>query len=488
MKKSFILFGGIIFSFSSNIIAQQNVGIGTATPTEKLHVAGNVKVDTIKPNAIQFTPNAGNGKILTSNATGNASWAENSAVAGNLGYGGWGDCSTNFNIGEYLPVADNAGQKSDSLGSSVSVSAEFAFIGIPNADIGANTKQGAAIVYKYENSGWVYFAKLTDPAGDTDDQFGNSVYTNGNFAVIGSWNDDVGANSNQGSASIYQYNGTGWVFMQKITDAAGAALDRFGYSVSLSGNHLVVGAPFDDVGANTNQGSVSFFEYNGTNWALKIKLTDNNGSARDELGYSVAISGSNAIAGAPYADYQPGVAAPITDAGAVITYTFVSNNWIQGTKKINDGTEVNERFGQAVSLSTNSALIGEPGYSGGYGRARVYSFSGPVSLSLANESLLTKPSQEADDNFGYSVSISDQHMMVGIKDDDVGSNTNEGSASVFVKLGNNWQQLQFIADPSGSANNEMGASVSIDGATKRFLIGAPGAFGNKGKVLFGRVN
>lgn len=61
-------------SFFSSMAFAQNVGIGTTRPTEKLHVAGNVKADTIKPSAIKFTPNAGEGKVLTSDATGNASW------------------------------------------------------------------------------------------------------------------------------------------------------------------------------------------------------------------------------------------------------------------------------------------------------------------------------------------------------------------------------------------------------------------------------
>lgn len=79
-------------------------------------------------------------------------------------------------------------------------------------------------------------------------------------------------------------------------------------------------------------------------------------------------------------------------------------------------------------------------------------------------------------------------MLVGIHNDDIGSNANEGSATLFVKVGNSWQQLQFVTDPAGGANNEAGTSVAIDAITKRFIIGSPGAFGKKGKVMFGKVN
>ncbi|MEO6540380.1 MAG: hypothetical protein ABIN74_05295, partial [Ferruginibacter sp.] len=76
------------------VLTNGNTGIGTSTPAEKLQVAGNIKTDTVKPNAIKFTPNAGTGKILTSDAAGNANWQALSA-GGGVGFGSWGDCSMN---------------------------------------------------------------------------------------------------------------------------------------------------------------------------------------------------------------------------------------------------------------------------------------------------------------------------------------------------------------------------------------------------------
>ena len=197
MKRFHIIFSAACL-FASNSFSQ-NVGIGTISPTEKLHVTGNIKVDTIKPNAIKLLPNAGNGKILTSDATGNASWQKGIIDSG-VGFGPWGDCSVN-NISEYNPVVD--------------------------------------------------------PTGTADDYFGGSTSISGNFAIVGAYNDDVGVNINQGSASIFQFNGTNWVLMQKLTDATGATGDFFGSSVSISGNYAIVGSYADDVGANIDQGSAS---------------------------------------------------------------------------------------------------------------------------------------------------------------------------------------------------------------------------------------
>src|SRR5262245_57781685 len=77
----------------------QNVGVGTALPSEKLEVEGNVKADTIKTSGFKMTPNAGMGKVLTSDAFGNGDWQELSMQNdppedGNIGHGAWGDCET----------------------------------------------------------------------------------------------------------------------------------------------------------------------------------------------------------------------------------------------------------------------------------------------------------------------------------------------------------------------------------------------------------
>ncbi len=477
MKKLFFTF---LFAAAAVCTQAQNVGIGNTNPTEKLDVTGNIKADTVKPTALKLTPNAGTGKILTSDAAGNASWAQSSTVAGNVGYGLWGDCATNGSISEYLPVADSAGLLSDELGNSVSISGEFAFIGIPYANIGANANQGAVIVYKYENNGWNYFTKLTDATGAGGDAFGYSVCINGNYAIIGSYNDDVGANSNQGSATIFQYNGTSWVQMQKVTDPTGAANDLFGSSVSISGNKAIIGSPRDDFGGQTDKGAAIAYQFNGTNWVFLQLLQDLAISSNDQFGFAVSMSGDNLIVGAPYDE-----AGGSGSSGSIIMYRFNGTSWVEIQQIINSPTGTQERFGYSVSIHNNYAVVGRPGKSVAEGDALVYFYNG-TSWSLL--STLARPAVAAGDNFGNSVSISGNYILVGAYVDDIGSSIAEGGVALFTKVGNFWQQLQYITDPAGSANNYMGNSVAIDGTTKRFLIGAPGAFSNRGKVIFGKVN
>lgn len=72
MKKIILAFVWILFSCI--LSHAQNIGIGTNTPTEKLHVVGNIKANTAVLSGIKMASGAGAGKVLTSDAAGNASW------------------------------------------------------------------------------------------------------------------------------------------------------------------------------------------------------------------------------------------------------------------------------------------------------------------------------------------------------------------------------------------------------------------------------
>ncbi|HEV7780270.1 MAG TPA: hypothetical protein VGO58_03340 [Chitinophagaceae bacterium] len=466
--------------------ASQNVGIGTTSPDEKLHVAGNIKSDTAKHNAIKLTPNAGAGKILTSDALGNGTWQTNATASGNVGFGVWGDCATNGNIINYQPVADDSGEFGDKFGNSVSVSGNYAIVGTPGDMIGGNTGQGSVSIYQNIGGTWVLFQKISDATGAAGDGFGHSVNIAGNFFMAGAPFDDVGATVNQGSVSIYQFNGSLWVLMQKIVDGGGAFSDEFGQSVSISGNHAVVGAPGDDIGANSNQGSASFYRYDGINWILAQKSAEPAGAANDNFGKSVSVSGNYAIIGVP----NDNVTVSNTNQGSAIIYQFNGVSAWNLIQKIADATGASgDNFGSGVSISGNYLIGGAPGDDVGsnndQGSCSIFQFNG------SNWSLM----QKIDDvygvehnTFGYSVSISGNYAIVGAPFTFVPEQINQGCATIYQRIGMGWQKLQFIIDPGGDEQDFAGNAVGIDGITKQFIIGAYGFINVFGKVVFGKLN
>ena len=128
-------------------------------------------------------------------------------------------------------------------------------------------------------------SKLTAGDGATGDSFGQSVAVSGDTMVVGAWgDDDLGTNA--GSAYVYTRSGTTWTQQAKLQSSDGMWDDKFGYSVAISGDTLVVGAYADDEDTYTlNSGSVYIFTRSGTTWTEQAKLTDSEGAANDYFGY-----------------------------------------------------------------------------------------------------------------------------------------------------------------------------------------------------------
>ncbi|MBC7934949.1 MAG: hypothetical protein H7Y86_06280 [Rhizobacter sp.] len=462
----------------------QNVGIGTAAPAEKLHVTGNIKSDTIKVNGIKLPPDAGEGKILTSDAAGNASWQDGGRIAGNIGYGVWGDCATNASISEFQPVVDSV-DEFDRLGQCVAISGNFAVLGAPGANVNGNNGQGSAIIYEFNGSKWVFKQKIYDLAGELSDQFGNAVAIAGNYIVIGCASDNVGAVSNQGSVSIYRNNGTSWVFMQKLTDASGAAADLFGSSIAIFGNSIIAGSPGDDVGTSIDEGSASIYRFNGTFWVLVQKITDVLGAAGDRFGSSVAISATYAFAGSPS---ETGTAGVDDNRGSVAVFLNNGTTTPMIQRLIDDDSQGGDKFGSAIAVSGNDLIIGAETddvlSNPAQGSVVFFKYTGS---SWQQVEKFTDVLGEAGDNLGNVVAISGNYAMAGVYLDDVGANPNQGTAFLFQKVGNYWRKLQQITDPGAGYNDAFGSGVAIDGVNRRFLVGSMRVH-ESGGGFFGKVH
>jgi len=132
-------------------------------------------------------------------------------------------------------------------------------------------------------------ATLTAADGSAYDLFGYSVAISGDTVIVGAVYHDVAGNEDRGAAYIFGRNQGGadqWGQVARLTAADGSAYDEFGWSVAISGDTALVGAPSGDVGSNTNQGSAYVFGRNqdGTDhWGQVARLTAADASAYDLL-------------------------------------------------------------------------------------------------------------------------------------------------------------------------------------------------------------
>jgi hypothetical protein len=212
------------------------------------------------------------------------------------------------------------GNDANQFGFSVGISGETAVVG-------ANNGQGSAYVFVRSGAAWNEQAKLTASDGAGGDQFGGSVAISGETVVVGARQDDLGANIDQGSAYVFVRSGTTWSQQTKLTASDGAANDFFGGSVAISGETTVVGALSDNVGANTNQGSAYVFVRSGVSWNEQAKLTASDGATSDQFGNSVAISGETVIVGASGDDVGAN-----PNQGSAYVFMRSGGSWSQQTR------------------------------------------------------------------------------------------------------------------------------------------------------------
>src|SRR4029078_5805117 len=95
------------------------------------------------------------------------------------------------------------------------------------------------------------------------DQMGYSVAISGDTLVTGAFYDNIGIHPHQGSAYVCTRNGALWTLQQKLTASDGVSYANFGNSVAISGDTVVVAANADSIGANSFQGSVYVFTRSG---------------------------------------------------------------------------------------------------------------------------------------------------------------------------------------------------------------------------------
>ena len=392
--------------------------------------------------------------------------------------------STSASLATQLQAGD--GVKSDHLGDAGSISGSIGLVGAPEGD----SLRGSAYVFRNLDTaiGTVtQSVKLTASDRAAFNRFGSGLSLQGGVGLIGA----PAANAQRGSAYLFRNlsTATGAVTENaRLTASDGAANDYFGYVVSLQGTSALVGAYQDVIGANSNQGSAYLFRNLGTATGTVneiAKLTVSDGAQGDSFGASVSLEGSVGLIGAFGRDGNRGSAYLFrnldTATGAVT----------ESAKLIASDRQPGDDFGQ-VSLSGNMGLVGAFLDDTRTGSAYLFRNLDTATGTTTETAKLVASDRAMDDYFGKSVSLSGTVALVGSREDTVGSNASQGSVYLFRNLdsvsGTVTESVQIVAS-AGRAQGYFGSSVSLDG--DRFLIGSSGANGAdtfSGKAYSGSVS
>ncbi|MBN1796949.1 MAG: FG-GAP repeat protein [Spirochaetales bacterium] len=288
---------------------------------------------------------------------------------------------------------------------------------------------------------WVQVAKLTVNDLEEDDHFGTSVAISGNYIIVGAPDEDT-------------YTGAVYVFDKTISTwkddvpqrISGQAIgDLFGESVSISGDYMIIGAPFC--------GKAYIYKRTGTSWGdVEILDAFTSGS----FGKSVSIDGSYAVVGAHEYDDT------FNNEGVAYFFHRTSdpNNWSMQTQVFTGTPRLNAYMGHSVAISGNYAVCGAWGYENNQlGAGFIYEKNGsnwgvPLPAPFHENWKLNASDAENFDNFGWTVSISGSYMVIGTY--------SSASAYAFKWNGSNWNQIDILtASEELVIADRFGTAVSI---------------------------
>ncbi|KAA3600957.1 MAG: T9SS C-terminal target domain-containing protein [Calditrichaeota bacterium] len=321
-----------------------------------------------------------------------------------------------MNWNETTKLTASDGSLGDDFGTSVSIESNLVVVG------SQNDSTGSVYIFEKQNSTWNEAAKLIPNDGQEFDKFGSSVSISGSFIAIGSKDNDTNGN-NSGAVYIFEKVGNSWVQNSKITASDGSANDRFGNSVKIENDFLVVGASGNsDFGGNS--GSAYIFRKIGSSWIEEAKLLPNDGQLGAFFGNSVSISDSTVLVGA-FRDFKNGI-----PEGSAYIFQKSGNIWSQEAKLEGADITDNDFFGSSVEIKNDLAFVGTYwGKANGIHSGTVYIFE--KSGNLWNfESKLSASDGASLDHFGGSVAFDNGNLLVGAAyDDDNGMNS--GSAYIY---------------------------------------------------------
>jgi len=316
---------------------------------------------------------------------------------------------------------------------------------------------------EYKFSDWVEKQKLVASDGMIGDGFGFSVSISGDYIIIGARYDG----NSSGSAYIFKYDNNNWLEKVKLTASDGEGDDSFGYIVANDGNYAVIGAPQDDNSNGWDAGSAYVFKRSGTTWIEEAKLIASDGELGDHFGCSVSIDEDYIIIGAKYNG----------KGGASYIFKRFGTTWTEEAKLIASDADFNDNFGISVSIKGDNIIVGAP-RNGDHGSAYIFKNN---DTAWVEETKLF-PSMGGDE-FGFIVRFGgDYAVIVAISDDENGENS--GSAYMFKCNDNIWEEEAKLLASDGAAWDRFGSSAITNG--QYTFIGA-GSDDNSNGVNAGSV-
>ncbi len=354
--------------------------------------------------------------------------------------------------------------------------------------VGSPGMAGGAVSLYYRDAGgvgnWGHVVDIMPGYVSGNAEFGFSLVMQDDLLVVGAPNDN-----DKGSVFIYQRNRGGadaWGLVTTLINTNGLSGHAFGYSVALECETLVVGAPYAD-GNRVESGEVYVYERNeggADNWGCVKSLAPLASVEKTKFGFSVGVYGDRIIVGAPYDDtkgYRSGT--------AYIFERGIGNAWTREQQVYGLENSTSDLFGFAVDIFDDIVVVGAPHASSisfTSGSAYLYRNTGAVT-PWVNEKILVATGGQVGDWYGYCVDIDHDILIVGSPQNDFGTfGQRDGEVYAYKRNEggvNRWGNLDFFMDIGNPGNNSFGNAISFDQNTLAVCsVGSKGIYNPVGKL------
>ena len=331
-------------------------------------------------------------------------------------------------------------QAQAAFGHAVAAGDTYYAVGAPSV---TTTQIDTGEVYVYNSSG-ALVSRLTNPNPGLDDRFGSAVAVSGNLVVVGAWKDDV-STTDAGGAYLFRADTGALLF--SLTNPNPNGTDEFGYAVAIEGNLVAVSARGENAGSN-DVGIV--YIYSATTGMTVRTITNPDAAADDRFGSSLAMRGTTLIVGTP-GDDTTGV-----DSGRAYLFNPSTGSLIRTLE--NPSPADGDQFGTAVAIAGSHAVVGAPFDDGlATDAGAVHQFDGLTGNFVRT---IDHPAAAAGDQFGVSVGVNGDQLVVGAaKADDPTNGADAGRAFLFSAA--TGSLLSTIQNPTPNAGDEFGGSVAV---------------------------
>lgn len=344
----------------------------------------------------------------------------------------------------------------DNVGYSGSIDLDTVILGAPGADISGIEDNGAAYVFRRIDGFWEQEAKLSPADLGIDNRFGEAVSISGDISVVSAVAGDAPGVSNCGAAHVFERVGSTWAEVAKLVAGDADNGDSFGYSVGVSGETVVVGAP-DEGDTFFSSGAAYVFRNVDGTWQEIAKLTASDQAGNDYFGSAVAIDGGKIVVGAPGDDTAAG-----PDSGSVYVFEEIGGVWMEITRISPVVSAPFDGFGVSVTISGDTLAGGsslDDDLAVNQGSVTIFRSIGGVWTEVA---MVTALDASADDEFGWRIDYDGVTLVVGSYLDN-GVARDSGSAYVFAEIDNVWTQIDHLTADDAALTDQFSRSVGVSG-------------------------